>query len=202
LWFSKGQISAWASGARHGGVDLNLAVKRLQTHLVKLGFNIVLKLRGSIVAESELIFLQEVWNLKLKLLLPSKLLKRVLLKLLITPRRGRRSRKIHLTQKKRIVMMTVKMVKNRSMGRWKRKGEAGILLVEVKVRVLINPPVGVVALLRRIKVHSLPKGKPVKEEGPGSHHKFHSSPFKVEILFSLYRELYAMINWLLYLHFF
>jgi hypothetical protein len=173
LWFYKGQISAWAPGARHGRVDLNLAVKRLQIHdpSSKLGLNIVLKLWGSIVGtESKLIFLQEVWNLKLKLLLPSKLLKRVLLKLLITPRG--RSRKSPLTQRKRTVMMTVKMVKNRSMGRRKRKGEVGIL-VEVKVRVLINPPVGVVALLQQIKAHGLPMGKLVKEEGPGSHHKFH-----------------------------
>jgi hypothetical protein len=41
--------------------------------------------------------------------------------ILITPRRGR-SRKIHLTRKKkRTLMMTIKMVKNRSMSREKEK---------------------------------------------------------------------------------
>ena len=119
-------------------------------------------------------------------LLPSKLLKRVLLKLLITPRRGR-SLKIHLTLKmRRAMMMTVKMVKNSPMGRRKRKVKVGRVLIEVKVRVPLNQCVDGGALLRQTKAHSRHlKRKPVKEEGLVSH-KLHIL-FKWKFCLSLWR---------------
>jgi hypothetical protein len=150
---------------------------------------------------TELLLLQGVRNLRSRLL-PSKLLKRVLLKLLITPIRGR-SPSIHLTQKMRRVMTTVKTVKNRSMGRQKRKAKVGRVLMEVEVKVLLNPCVGGAVLLLQTKAHSHLKGKPVKEEGPVSH-KLHipSSNSKFFEILSLRREMYFIISWPLYLSFF
>lgn len=103
--------------------------------------------------------------------------KKVLLKLLIAPRRGR-NQTIHRNQKKkRTVIMKLMTVTKRQMDRWRgRRRQVERPVVEVEVRLLISHPVmekaqgvAAVALLQQIKVHNLSKEKPLKEDGPVSH---------------------------------